>query len=156
MASDIIRYKDNPINTDPFYRCQRLLGVAAKYYSDSYLVKEGIQKEGIIYIVSAKRMVKIGFTEERSFDNRMRALQTGCPLKLDILMYEDGSLQAEKAIHKAFKSLSISGEWYNNKNEIRELIWFIKVYGLTQILSGWNSNEKLIPRPGCSIPPAKK
>ena len=55
--------------------------------------------------------VKIGFTGQDP-KARLRALQTGSPVPLDIIAYINGDLRTERAFHDCFAELAWQGEWF--------------------------------------------
>ena len=68
------------------------------------------KKQQIYFIQADNGDIKIGITLNPK--NRLRALQTHCPLKLKTLKLIDGDYILEKKIHKLFKDFRIRGEWF--------------------------------------------
>jgi Meiotically Up-regulated Gene 113 (MUG113) protein len=57
--------------------------------------------------------VKIGYTEG-SVDTRIRNLQTGCPLLIDVYRVEENkTLADEAALHRRFADVHVMGEWFD-------------------------------------------
>lgn len=131
---------------DPFYTCQDYIHEASKIYVNNRLAMEGNAKKGIVYFVKVNRTVKIGFTEERSLNKRLKSLQSGCPYDIQLIHQEKADLCAERSIHKAFNIFSINGEWYNHKNEIFYFLNFVKIYGLINLLRNFSTNQRMEPR----------
>ena len=78
---------------------------------------------GQIYFVQARtsQSIKIGFSKRP--EARLKALATGAPEPIELLGSIVGTPSAERALHKRFDHLRISGEWFENDPE---LIGYIK------------------------------
>lgn len=57
------------------------------------------------------QVVKIGYTRHHP-TARMRDLQVGSPVPLELLAYIDGSIALERAFHDCFAELRWQGEWF--------------------------------------------
>jgi hypothetical protein len=66
--------------------------------------------DGWIYFIRAGDFVKIGFAREVT--NRLPRLQTGSPVKLELLMAIQGKASLEKDFHRKFAKLRAHGEWF--------------------------------------------
>lgn len=73
----------------------------------------------MIYFIqdSSVGHIKIGFTEGTA-ENRMKALQTGSPVGLEILCTSEGGREEEKALHLRFQSAWVHGEWFKPTSDI--------------------------------------
>jgi hypothetical protein len=73
----------------------------------------------MIYFIqdSSVGHIKIGFTEGTA-ENRMKALQTGSPVGLEILCTSEGGREEEKALHLRFQSSWVHGEWFKPTSDI--------------------------------------
>lgn len=70
--------------------------------------------DGYVYfIMSTNKLVKIGVT--KNVDRRLSELQTGSPGKMKLLGFIKTTkpYDLEKRLHKKYKDLRISGEWFN-------------------------------------------
>lgn len=81
--------------------------------------------QGYVYFVRSERThaIKIGFTAGK-IEDRIAALQTAHPYKLQILAACSGTREYEKALHERFGRLRLEGEWFNPHPD---LIAFISV-----------------------------
>lgn len=64
--------------------------------------------------------VKIGFTTD--YQTRLKALQTGSPNVLEMVLVLKGGTAYEKVLHKKFKKYNFRGEWFTYCEEIRDFI----------------------------------
>jgi len=71
---------------------------------------------------SASCNIKIGYTGNEDVEQRIRALQTGCPSPLILLGSAEGSKEAEAELHDRFADARLNGEWFR---PVPELIQFI-------------------------------
>lgn len=65
--------------------------------------------------------IKIGYTENNVLD-RMQALQTSSPYKLNLLGVIEGDELTEKSLHEKFKKYHIRGEWFKSGKELLQFI----------------------------------
>lgn len=76
----------------------------------------------MIYFIAcpAANAVKIGVTGERPCDvhKRVSMLQTGCPLRLNLVGTQDGSYPEEQALFERFAPGRIHGEWFQLTEEL--------------------------------------
>ncbi|RUW04012.1 MAG: GIY-YIG nuclease family protein [Mesorhizobium sp.] len=72
--------------------------------------RDGAEVDGWIYFVRAGEFVKIGFAKEVA--DRLPRLQTGSPVKLELLMAIEGKASLERDFHRKFASLRAHGEWF--------------------------------------------
>lgn len=79
--------------------------------------------EGCIYFIEATAVnrIKIGFARD-DLGQRLRALQTGCPVELRSLGYELGGKELEAELHARFAHLRFAGEWFDGAEELRAYI----------------------------------
>lgn len=79
----------------------------------------------MIYILrtdgSSETFYKIGYTK-REMSKRIRALQTGCPYKLELVKTMQGSQDKEKEYHAILRQSRILGEWYRDDFYVRETL----------------------------------
>lgn len=66
-----------------------------------------------VYFIEAvgTNKVKIGFTDG-PVENRLKQLQTGCPVPLAVRAVVEGDLRAEGRFHLRFAHLKQEGEWF--------------------------------------------
>lgn len=76
---------------------------------------------GFVYFIQAGKNgpIKIGWTT--SLEERIDALQTGCPFRLRVLAAIEGTKQDEAAYHRQFAEHRMRGEWFKNCEAIRDL-----------------------------------
>lgn len=69
--------------------------------------------EGSVYFVRSEKThaIKIGYTSGR-IEDRLSALQTAHPYKLEAIAALSGSREYEKALHARFANLRLEGEWF--------------------------------------------
>lgn len=69
--------------------------------------------EGCVYFIRSEKnhAIKIGFTAGK-IEDRLTALQTAHPHKLQVLATSRGSREYEKALHERFAGLRLEGEWF--------------------------------------------
>ncbi len=83
-------------------------------------------KTGFVYFVWAPDdpagLVKIGFTR-KSPEERIAALQIGCPLPLKLIIAIRGSYEIESELHARFSRSRRHGEWFTPSED---LIQFVK------------------------------
>lgn len=65
----------------------------------------------LVYFVRCHELVKIGTA--RDVRDRLSALQVGCPYELSLWGTLRGGHRAEQALHMAFRSYRIRGEWFS-------------------------------------------
>lgn len=79
-----------------------------------------------VYVIKSKNdrlgAVKIGYTSHSNFSYRIKALQTGCPFKLEFELVLPGTSKDEAAIHRRFKPYRLVGEWFERSFEVDEFI----------------------------------
>lgn len=77
----------------------------------------------MIYFIEAvgSGAVKIGYTDAEPAE-RLRQLQTGCPLELRLLASSPGTENDEADLHQQFQHLRIRGEWFKIDDELRSVI----------------------------------
>jgi len=85
-------------------------------------VEQGLQS-GKIYFIQAvdSKKIKIGFSAW-NVETRLNTLQTGSPEPLALLGAIDGTPADERALHRKFASLRISGEWFQCHDSILEML----------------------------------
>lgn len=82
------------------------------------------RSQGFIYFIAAgdkPEWVKIGFTAGDP-NARLRALQTGCPLKLRLLRAISAPAAAEAEIHDVLRDERGIGEWFRLTPYVERLI----------------------------------
>lgn len=69
--------------------------------------------EGCVYFIRSEKThaIKIGFTAGK-IEDRLSALQTAHPYKLQVLATSRGNREYEKALHARFAQLRLEGEWF--------------------------------------------
>jgi hypothetical protein len=64
---------------------------------------------------------KIGYTK-RDVKKRITALQTGCPMKIELVKIMQGSQQKERELHATLKRSRTIGEWYKDDFFVRKTL----------------------------------
>lgn len=70
----------------------------------------------IVYVIKAGKYYKIGITSD--INKRLLSIQTGNPIKLDVVHTEIGNWHTERALHKTFKEYRREGEWFKLPKKI--------------------------------------
>jgi hypothetical protein len=81
-------------------------------------------KEGVIYMVQSKchkRFVKLGHTTLDPWD-RLRTLQTGCPIELELVCLWSADIHTEKHLISHMSDFNIRGEWFHYQEDIIQII----------------------------------
>lgn len=75
------------------------------------------REAGFVYFIGGKRgFIKVGWAKD--VEKRLKALQTGSPTPLRILVAVPGSCQLERDYHDRFRSSRRHGEWFERSAEI--------------------------------------
>lgn len=106
--------------------------IAAKHRAEA---RESMRRSrrktrALIYFVqelSSDKLVKIGYTDR--IETRFPTLYTGTPHGVILLGAMDGSLEAEKALHKQFEAHRYHCEWFRPAPELLEFIEQNKIEG---------------------------
>lgn len=85
--------------------------------------------EGHVYFVRSEKThaIKIGFTAGK-IEDRLSALQTAHPYKLQVLAASCGSREYEKALHGRFGHLRLEGEWFEPHPDLMAFIAVLPQY----------------------------
>lgn len=77
----------------------------------------------MIYFIHAQEVnrVKIGYTD-RTVEGRLGTLQTGSPVKLELIGYIEGDLKVEKILHDRFEADRYILEWFDLSHDLRNYI----------------------------------
>lgn len=72
----------------------------------------------VVYFIGPKRgdLVKIGYAAD--LVSRLRHLQTGSPVKLEVLAAIAGGLDLERTYHRQFAAHRLHGEWFTPHPDI--------------------------------------
>lgn len=102
----------------------------------------------MIYFIEAvgANAVKIGFTEQKPED-RLAALQTGCPHPLRLMGVMDGDVAEERRLHARFKRLRTTGEWFKLDDELRFLAITYQIEKRIRVLE--RAIKSLLPECEC-------
>lgn len=73
-----------------------------------------------VYVIGYGPYVKIGIS--LNIDERMAAIQTSAPEKLQLYAIIDGWLAEEKALHRRFAGCRLRGEWFRKEGELEQWI----------------------------------
>ena len=85
-----------------------------------------VEHKKVVYFVQSRLggPIKIGLTTEPK--QRLKQLQNGSPIPLQILGALRGDEKVEAAIHERFRKLRLHGEWFEPS---MELVEFIRQFG---------------------------
>jgi len=77
---------------------------------------------GYIYIIGnlEHKVCKIGFSKNPQ--RRLIVLQTGSPYELSLFKKFIGNIPIEKKLHKKYKDYRLHGEWFEIRDELKEII----------------------------------
>jgi hypothetical protein len=81
----------------------------------------------VVYFVRGGDFIKIGFSKR--WQGRMSGLQTGSPVKLELLHVEPGDVAKERALHRHFHHLHSHREWFRAGSELLAYIEMLKGRG---------------------------
>ena len=79
----------------------------------------------MIYFIKAEdKGIKIGYTCYKDVAQRVTAIQTCCPLKIELIGIIDGEYTDENELHLIFSKDRIRGEWFDISilKEVRKII----------------------------------
>jgi len=107
----------------------------------------------IYFIKSESGHVKIGYSEN-GVEQRINALQCGCPFELTLLKAIDGDREQEQLLHRKFKSFRCKGEWFSFTDEIMNFLE--KPYKLEPPKKRLKSAKIIIPKSAKLIDPIQK
>lgn len=85
---------------------------------EAFAIPEGseearVHPDQVVYVIGqhGSGVVKIGTTS--SLRARLRTIQTGSPVRLEVLWSCAGGRHLEAYLHDAFSPLRLEGEWFN-------------------------------------------
>lgn len=86
--------------------------------------KNRTQLTGTIYFVLSKELnrIKIGHTQRRDIDKRIKAIQGQSPSILVLMAIMSGSVADELILHKRFAAYHSHNEWFEASDEILDFI----------------------------------
>lgn len=91
------------------------VAVGVERFKDFYGETTWGDAEGFIYFIGAGEpqpiWVKVGFTAGNPMA-RLKNLQTGCPLPLNLIGYVLGTVVGEQELHDVFRGERTVGEWF--------------------------------------------
>lgn len=103
---------------------------------------------GFVYFAHCGNQIKIGQTLDIA--KRMSSLATGNPFPITLIAAITGSRWLERAIHARLRSYRLSGEWFRDHEDVRNLITDLQARGAAAI--GFKEEEwKPQRRDSCSI-----
>ena len=81
-------------------------------------------KTGYVYFIGSDdpdfKHIKIGYS--KSPQDRLKQLQTSCPVKLRVLSQIEGNLSIESDIQRKFKGCRLEGEWFRRGASINNYL----------------------------------
>lgn len=96
-----------------------------------------------IYFISDGEYIKIGYTNKKDSNNRLKSLQTANARELFSLCEIPGYRKIEKELHNKFQHFHVRGEWYKKDRDLVDYIrQFIKEDELfTAVNSAYQNNS---------------
>lgn len=95
------------------------------------MMRRNRKKRGVVYLVTPEavfnreerslKCVKIGFTGGDP-NVRLRALQCGSPVTLELVGYFAATEEVEKALHATFNEMRLFGEWFDLHGKLRDFV----------------------------------
>lgn len=73
-----------------------------------------------LYFIACEDLVKIGKAKDPL--DRVRTLQIGCPMRLNVVAFFKHKGYMEADLHKRFRHLHVTGEWFRFTDEIQAVI----------------------------------
>jgi len=100
---------------------------------------------GYVYFIRASmtRYVKIGFSKNPA--KRLKAIQTSSPDTVELLVAVPGTMQDERALHRAYADRRIEGEWFDPSPHMQNFINHAST--MAQMLPSWDSMEPVVAKP---------
>jgi len=119
----------------------------------------------VIYIMQVEEIhhIKIGYSETADgVQERLRTLQTGCPLELVVISQQPGDIASEYACHRALINFAMRGEWFRWCADTRAFVIAFHVRGVFSAIQSlghtsgqieW-SREMMMAAAGLHLPAA--
>jgi hypothetical protein len=80
----------------------------------------------MIYVIRTvgleKGFLKVGYTKNNCAKQRLYKIQTGCPHRLEIIKFFEGSEKDEADLHEKLKDFHSYGEWFLDNEETRKML----------------------------------
>lgn len=96
----------------------------------------------VYFIGNGRGHVKIG--KARNPHSRMKDLQTGSPLKLEMLVFIPGGASKEAELHSKFKKHCVRSEWFALEPEINAYIAACRELYKSYMSGGDHTGEKRV------------
>lgn len=77
-------------------------------------------RSSFVYFIRGGDMIKIGYAKDPK--TRLRDLQVGSPVRLEILVTIPGCHSVEKGIHARFRKLRSHGEWFRAEESLLDFV----------------------------------
>ena len=108
----------------PVRRGPRNMPMALPHELDGWLrVSDGKKEEvyGYVYFAEAENgLIKIGYSGD--LNNRIRNLNGGSPIKIQLLASKPGTKNDEEKLHAKFKKYRKRGEWFEANSKLSDYI----------------------------------
>lgn len=95
---------------NPQRACQMLRKSEDYLWNSRRTIRDDRLRLHRLYAITGERRVKIGITSD--LNNRMKDLQRGCPLELELFATAPGDFFTEQYIHLILREYQVRGEWY--------------------------------------------
>lgn len=86
----------------------------------TFVIEPNFARDAGVYFVRAGDSVKIGTST--NIAARIRSLQTGCPVPLELLAVAKGGQAEEAEFHRRFAQLRKNGEWFRADGQLLRFI----------------------------------
>lgn len=93
---------------------------ASKKLNEPNFLKLDEKENSFIYFIGnvTEGYLKIGFSNTP--EERLRAIQTGCPFKINLYYKHEAPISVETLLHKRYKNLNSYGEWFHFEGQLKE------------------------------------
>lgn len=101
----------------------------------------------MVYFIKSGEFVKIGFCIGSHALYRLSSLQTGNPIKLELLAgLVDGDEETESRLHVKYLSFHHRGEWFRYEGELKEMISIVAKENPSTVLRNIEERKPKGPR----------
>ena len=101
------------------------------------------------------KYIKIGFSDRKTSQGRIDAMQTGCPFELEEILCTDGTIRQELEIHSALRSAFARiripippNEWYPGNGEFFQTFLKELRHGPNNALAFCDKYNQSVKQPG--------
>ena len=113
-------YRDNDGSSVDLSDNERLAVLCRQYKKASADEKTSQGGEVVYFVLSGDNRIKIGTSA--NVEKRLEALQTSSATRLSLLLTVPGGVDMETELHRRFRTIRESGEWFKGTPELRSFI----------------------------------